>query len=68
MEIDCVEGGYKGAEAAEVWVRMSKKAGGKAPAEFLSTHPSNQTRIKTLRDYLPEAKKLAAKFNAQVKS
>ncbi|WBX72295.1 M48 family metallopeptidase [Tenacibaculum retecalamus] len=60
--------GYNGAEAAEVWVRMSQRTKGqKAPAEFMSTHPSNQTRIKTLRAYLPEAKKLAAKFNAPTK-
>lgn len=57
--------GYNGEEAAEVWVRMSERAGKKAPPEFLSTHPSNQSRIKTLRAYLPEAKKLAAKFNQQ---
>ena len=57
--------GYQGEEAANVWVRMSQRAGGKAPPEFLSTHPANQTRISTLRAYLPEARKLAAKFNAQ---
>ena len=60
--------GYNGEEAAEVWVRMSEMTKGqKAPAEFMSTHPSNQTRIKTLRSYLPEAKKLAAKFNVSSK-
>jgi predicted Zn-dependent protease len=57
--------GYDGREAAEVWVRMSKKASGKKGPEFLSTHPSNQSRIQTLSAYLPEAKKLAAKFNYQ---
>lgn len=55
--------GYKGEEAAEVWVRMSQRSGGGAPPEFMSTHPSNQTRIQTLRNFLPEAKKLAAKYN-----
>ena len=56
--------GYNGEEAAEVWVRMSKRAGSKkSPAEFISTHPSNQTRIQTLRAFLPEAKRLAAKYN-----
>ncbi|MBE7630274.1 M48 family metallopeptidase [Tenacibaculum piscium] len=59
--------GYNGREAAEVWVRMSQMSKGKAPAEFMSTHPSNQTRIRTLRAYLPEAKQLAAKFNRGVK-
>ena len=58
--------GYDGPEAAEVWVRMSQRAGsGKAPPEFMSTHPSNQSRIKDLRAYLPTARKYAAKFNKQ---
>ncbi|WP_435262361.1 M48 family metallopeptidase [Tenacibaculum sp. nBUS_03] len=60
--------GYKGEEAAEVWVRMSKRAGsGKSQPEFLSTHPSNETRIQTLRAFLPEARSLAAKYNVPVK-
>lgn len=60
--------GYRGEEAVNVWVRMSenaKKSGRKAPPEFLSTHPHNQTRIVDLRNYLPEATRLAAKFNQQ---
>ncbi len=57
--------GYNGEEAAEVWVRMSQRAGGKAPPEFLSTHPSNQSRIADLKAYLPKAKVHAKKFNAQ---
>lgn len=60
--------GYNGEEAAEVWVRMSKQAGGKkASSQILSTHPSNEDRIRTLRAYLPEAKKLAAQFNSETK-
>ncbi|CAL2079569.1 M48 family metallopeptidase [Tenacibaculum sp. 190524A05c] len=60
--------GYRGEEAVNVWVRMSEnaqKSGRKAPPEFLSTHPHNQTRIVDLRNYLPEATRLAAKFNQQ---
>ncbi|CAL2063194.1 M48 family metallopeptidase [Tenacibaculum sp. 190524A05c] len=60
--------GYRGEEAVNVWVRMSEnaqKSGRKAPPEFLSTHPHNQTRIVDLRNYLPEATRLAAKFNKQ---
>ncbi len=57
--------GYNGTEASEVWVRMSQRAGGQAPPEFMSTHPTNQRRIADLRAYLPEAKILAKKFNAQ---
>ena len=56
--------GYDGTEAAEVWVRMSEKSGGKSTPEILSTHPSNESRIQDLRTYLPTAKKLAAQYNA----
>jgi len=57
--------GYNGAEAAEVWVRMSEKSGGSSTPEFLSTHPSNESRIQDLKDYLPTAKKYAAEYNAK---
>ena len=57
--------GYQPKEAVNVWVRMSQR-GGEAPPEFLSTHPSNQTRIKTLTEYIPHAKQLAKKYNAQM--
>lgn len=56
--------GYNGEEASEVWVRMSKLAGKSNQPEFLSTHPSNESRIKALKEFLPEAIKLAAKFNS----
>jgi len=58
--------GYNGEEAAQVWVRMSQRAGASdAPPEFLSTHPSNESRIADLNAYLPEARVLAKKYNAQ---
>lgn len=57
--------GYNGNEAAEVWVRMSEKAGKSKMPEFFSTHPSHERRIENLRAYLPEATELAKKFNAQ---
>tara|TARA_R110002073_G_scaffold72537_1_gene177633 strand:- start:665279 stop:666109 length:831 start_codon:yes stop_codon:yes gene_type:complete len=58
--------GYKASEAVNVWVRMSQRAdAGSAPPEFLSTHPSNQTRIKNLKDWIPEATKIANKLNSQ---
>ena len=58
--------GYNPEEAVNVWVRMSQREGAQnAPPEFLSTHPSNQTRIKTLRDWIPEAQQRAKKLNAQ---
>jgi len=58
--------GYNPEESVNVWIRMSQRAGaGQAPPEILSTHPSNQTRIKELRDWIPEAKVIAKKLNAQ---
>ena len=55
--------GYNPEEAIQVWVRMSELSKGSAPPEFLSTHPSNETRIKNLRAYMPTAIELAKKYN-----
>ena len=58
--------GYDPAEAVNVWIRMSKRTGAQnAPPEFLSTHPSNQTRIKNLKDWIPQATVIAKELNAQ---
>ena len=54
--------GYNPDEAAELWKRMKAKAGGNAPPEFLSTHPSNETRIDNLTKWAPLAKAEARKF------
>jgi predicted Zn-dependent protease len=48
--------GYNPSEAVEFWKRM-QGAGGQKPPEFLSTHPSDQTRIDNLQKFLPEAMK-----------
>ena len=53
--------GYNPDEAAELWRRM-KAAGGEAPPEFMSTHPSNDTRINNLTAWAPAAKQEARKF------
>lgn len=53
--------GYEPMEAAELWVRMKAKAGG-APPEFLSTHPSSDTRINNIKSWVPEARAEAKKF------
>jgi predicted Zn-dependent protease len=47
--------GYDPREALDFWQRMSEASQGGAPPEFLSTHPSHETRIQRIRDYLPEA-------------
>jgi len=54
--------GYNPDEAAELWKRMKANSGGQAPPEFLSTHPSNDSRIANLQSLAPTAKKEAAKF------
>jgi predicted Zn-dependent protease len=48
--------GYNPQEAIPFWERMSN-AGGASPPEFLSTHPSDEARIKKLKQFMPEAMK-----------
>jgi Zn-dependent protease with chaperone function len=48
--------GYDPAAALAFWERMSKVSGAKPP-EFLSTHPSDETRMAQIRAWLPEARK-----------
>jgi predicted Zn-dependent protease len=47
--------GYDPATAVAFWERMAK-VGGDKPPEFLSTHPSDETRIAQIKAWLPEAK------------
>ncbi|MGC1206293.1 MAG: M48 family metallopeptidase [Flavobacteriaceae bacterium] len=54
--------GYNPAEAAELWKRMKANSGGQAPPEFLSTHPSNDSRIANLTALAPRAVEEAKKF------
>ncbi|WP_340076532.1 M48 family metallopeptidase [Leptobacterium sp. I13] len=54
--------GYNPYEAAELWKRMKVNSGGQAPPEFLSTHPSNETRIQNLTALAPKAVEEAKKF------
>ncbi len=46
--------GYDPHHAVDFWKRMSATGGG-APPEFLSTHPSHETRITKLNELIPEA-------------
>ena len=54
--------GYNPTEAAELWKRMKANSGGQAPPEFLSTHPSNDSRIANLTALAPIATAEAKKF------
>lgn len=49
--------GYDPAGAPKFWERMSTLSGGQQPPEFMSTHPSHDTRIKDLQGWIPEAMK-----------
>ncbi len=45
---------YDPREAPKIWQRMSGLSSGQ-PSEFMSTHPSHETRIKQLNAWMPEA-------------
>lgn len=49
--------GYEPSESIKLWERMGEASKGKAPPEILSTHPSDETRIKNLKSWLPETEK-----------
>ncbi|MGB8705041.1 MAG: M48 family metalloprotease, partial [Gillisia sp.] len=54
--------GYDPDAAVNLWKRMQAQSNGQEPPEFLSTHPSNQTRINNLEQWAAQAKAEARKF------
>ena len=51
--------GYDPKESIRFWERMTAATGGgKAPPEFMSTHPNHTTRIRDLTRWMPEAEPL----------
>ena len=54
--------GYDPSEAPELWKRMSAKKNGASTSSLLSTHPSDESRIKNLTQLVPKARAEAAKF------
>jgi len=48
------DAGYDPREAIHIWERMAAASEG-APPEFMSTHPSHETRISDLKRWMPEA-------------
>ena len=47
--------GYNPNSAVEFWQRMASQKQGEAPPEFMSTHPSDETRIAQIKAVMPEA-------------
>jgi predicted Zn-dependent protease len=43
--------GYDPRAAVTLWQKMAQTSGGGAPPQWLSTHPSHDTRIRDLQDY-----------------
>jgi predicted Zn-dependent protease len=58
--------GFDPRQSLELWQRMAQ-AGGARPPEFLSTHPSSETRMKDLSERLPTVMPLYEQARAQGK-
>lgn len=52
--------GFQPQGAVDLWRNMEKASGGQRQPEFLSTHPSPQSRIDMLQSHLPKAQSIAA--------
>ena len=52
--------GYNPAVAVNFWQKMSAGKSGSTP-EFMSTHPSDATRINEIKQHLPEIEKYRVK-------
>ena len=59
--------GFDPHASVDLWHNM-EQAGGKQPPEFLSTHPSHETRIDDLKQHMDEAMKLYRQAKADGRS
>jgi predicted Zn-dependent protease len=66
-QIFMAQAGFYPAEAITLWQSMAE-AGGQGPAQWQSTHPSDETRIARLQANLPEAMKMYEKARAAGKN
>jgi predicted Zn-dependent protease len=48
--------GYDPDEAVNFWERMQQVTAGRGPPEILSDHPSDERRIRDLKEWIPKAK------------
>jgi predicted Zn-dependent protease len=49
--------GFDPRQSVNLWQKMAQASKGQKSAEFMSTHPSHDTRIKELSDHIPKAMK-----------
>lgn len=54
------QAGYDPKAGVALWQKMSDKTAGKAPPQWLSTHPAGQTRIKDIQARLPQVEPIFA--------
>lgn len=54
-QVYMAKAGYDPSESIQLWSRMAAANAGKAPPEFMSTHPSDERRKANLTEWLPEA-------------
>jgi predicted Zn-dependent protease len=55
--------GFNPQESISLWQKMDQASQGQQPAEFLSTHPSHETRIEELQAHLAKALHLQQQAN-----
>jgi predicted Zn-dependent protease len=56
--------GFDPRQSVDLWQNMNAASGG-GPPEFLSTHPSGETRIKALQQFMPNVMPLAEQARAR---
>lgn len=57
--------GFAPEQSVNLWQNMDKANQGQRPPEFMSTHPSPQSRIQALKQHIPQAKRLQQQASAR---
>jgi predicted Zn-dependent protease len=57
--------GFDPRQSVELWKNMNASSGGKAPPQWLSTHPAGETRITTLEQNMPAAQAVYQQAKSQ---
>jgi predicted Zn-dependent protease len=59
--------GFDPRQSINLWQKMEQASQGQQPIEFMSTHPSNATRIQSLEQHMPQAMALFQQAQASGK-